>query len=206
LDKLKEFSSMAYEGFNSGDTVVVIGTGPLGLLHVAKAHMMGAGQIIATDLSPTRLAFAKRMGADVTIDVSSTSSEERVDLVRELTRGRGADVVLHMANRPASFIEGIEMLKRGGMMLEMGVFADTGDVPINVHRHVCSKNIRLIGLTNHPSTGYGPALTLLERFADRYPFEDMVSHQFGLDDVDLAMHTSMSPESLKVAMVPGLRP
>ena len=53
LDKLKEFSSYAMEGFNSGDTVVVIGTGPLGLLHVAKADMMGAGQIIATDLSPS---------------------------------------------------------------------------------------------------------------------------------------------------------
>jgi L-iditol 2-dehydrogenase len=203
LDKLKEFSSMSYEGFNSGDTVVVIGTGPLGLLHVAKADMMGAGQIIATDLSQTRLDFAKRMGADVTINVSQTSPEERIALVRELTAGRGADVVLHMANRPASFIEGIEMLKRGGMMLEMGVFADTGDSTINVHRHICSKNIRLIGITNHPSTGYGPALALMERYADRYPLEEMVSHQFALADVDQAMQTSMSPESLKVAMAPN---
>jgi L-iditol 2-dehydrogenase len=203
LDKLKEFSSMSYEGFNSGDTVVVIGSGPLGLLHIAKADMMGAGQIIATDLSDTRLAFAKRMGADVTLNASVGSSEERVDVVRQLTNGRGADVVLHMANTPKSFIEGIEMLKRGGMMLEMGNFADTGEVAMNVHRHVCSKNIRLIGITNHPSTGYGPALTLMERYADRYPFEEMVSHEFGLDEVDLAMKTSMSPESLKVAMIPN---
>jgi L-iditol 2-dehydrogenase len=203
LDKLKEFSSMSHEGFNSGDTVVVIGSGPLGLLHIAKADMMGAGMIIATDLSESRLIFAKRMGADVTINVSTTSSEERVDLVHELTGGRGADVVLHMANRPASFVEGIEMLKRGGMMLEMGVFADTGDVAINVHRHICSKNIRLIGITNHPSTGYGPALRLMERYADRYPLEDMVSHEYALADVDEAMHMSMSPESLKVVMTPN---
>ena len=204
LDKLKEFSSMAYEGFNSGDTVVVIGTGPLGLLHVAKADMMGAGQIIATDLSETRLSFAKKMGADVTLNASTGSTEERVEIVRQLTGGRGADVVLHMANTPGSVIEGIEMLKRGGMLLEMGNFADTGEVSINIHRHVCSKNIRLIGLTNHPSTGYGPALNLLERYSDRYPFEEMVSHEFALDDVDLAMRTSMSTESLKVAMAPAL--
>jgi threonine dehydrogenase-like Zn-dependent dehydrogenase len=120
LDKLKEFSSYAMEGFNSGDTVVVIGTGPLGLLHVAKVDMMGAGQIIATDLSEHRLAWARRCGAEHTLDVSTTTAEERVARVRELTNGRGADVVLHMANTPASFIEGIEMLKRGGMMLEMG--------------------------------------------------------------------------------------
>jgi len=205
LDKLKEFSSMSYEGFNSGATVVVIGAGPLGLLHVAKADMMGAGQIVVTDLSETRLAFAKQMGADHTVNVSTTSSAERVDLIHQLTRGRGADVVLHMANGTASFVEGIEMLKRGGMMLEMGVFADVGDVLINVHRHICSKNIRLIGLTNHPSTGYVPALDLLERHAGRYPFAEMVSHEFALDDVDLAMRTSMSPESLKVTMAPALR-
>ena len=113
-------------------------------------------------------------------------------------------MVLHMANTPRSFIEGIEMLKRGGMMLEMGNFVDTGDVNINVHRHICSKNIRLLGLTNHPSTGYGPALRLLERYADRYPFEEMVTHEFGLDQVAAAMRTSMSPESMKVAVVPGL--
>lgn len=203
LDKLKEFSSMSHEGMNSGDTVVVIGSGPLGLLHVAKADMMGAGQIIATDLSETRLSFAKRMGADLTLNVSQTSSEERIAAVKEATGGRGADIVLHMANTPRSFIEGIEMLKRGGMMLEMGNFADTGEVTLNVHRHICSKNIRLIGITNHPSTGYGPSLTLMERHADRYPFEEMVSHQFPLEDVDEAMHTSMDTASLKVAMAPN---
>jgi threonine dehydrogenase-like Zn-dependent dehydrogenase len=182
----------------------VIGSGPLGLLHIAKADMMGAGQIIATDLGERRLAFARRMGADITLNVTTTSAEDRIDVVRRATNGRGADVVLHMANTPASFIEGIEMLKRGGMMLEMGNFADTGEVAMNIHRHVCSKNIRLIGITNHPSTGYGPALTLLQRYGDRYPFEEMVSHEFGLDDVEMAMRTSMSTESLKVAMVPGL--
>ena len=127
LDKLKEFSSYALEGFNSGDTVMVIGAGPLGLLHIAKADMMGAGQIIASDLSGYRLDWARRCGADETLDVTATTSAERIERVRELTGGRGADVVLHMANTPASFVEGIEMLKRGGMMLEMGNFADTGE-------------------------------------------------------------------------------
>jgi threonine dehydrogenase-like Zn-dependent dehydrogenase len=203
LDKLKEFSSYAIEGFNSGDTVVVIGSGPLGLLHVAKADLMGAGQIIVSDLSAYRLDWAKRCGADEVLDVSATTPEQRLERVRELTGGRGADVVLHMANTPRSFVEGIEMLKRGGMMLEMGNFADTGEVALNVHRHVCSKNLRLIGLTNHPSTGYGPALRLLERYADRYPFEEMVTHEFGLADADLALRTSMNPESMKVAINPS---
>src|SRR5918994_1764796 len=86
LDKLKEFSSYALEGFNSGDTVMVIGAGPLGLLHVAKADMMGAGQIIASDLSAYRLDWARRCGADETLDVTATSSAERIERVRERDR------------------------------------------------------------------------------------------------------------------------
>src|SRR3954447_10782238 len=101
--EVQEFPSYAIEGFTSGDTVVVIGSGPLGLLHVAKADLMGAGQIIATDLSPYRLEWARRCGADVVLNAATTSAEERIDEVRRLTRGRGADVVLHMANTPRSF-------------------------------------------------------------------------------------------------------
>jgi L-iditol 2-dehydrogenase len=163
---------------------------------------MGAGQILATDLSEDRLGWARRCGAEHVLNASTTTAEERIERVRELTNGRGADVVLHMANTPKSFVEGIEMLKRGGMMLEMGNFADTDEISLNVHRHICSKNIRLIGLTNHPSTGYGPALRLLEHHSDRYPFE-MVTHEFGLHQADEAMHTSMDPRSMKVAIVPG---
>ena len=85
LDKLKEFSSYALEGFNSGDTVMVIGAGPLGLLHVAKADMMGAGRIIASDLSAYRLDWARRCGADETLDVVRDLRSERIERVRELT-------------------------------------------------------------------------------------------------------------------------
>src|SRR3954447_16076606 len=81
--EVQEFPSYAIEGFTSGDTVVVIGSGPLGLLHVAKADMMGAGQIIATDLSAYRLDWAKRCGADEVINVSTTNPEERIDRIRD---------------------------------------------------------------------------------------------------------------------------
>jgi hypothetical protein len=55
-----------------------------------------------------------------------------------------------------------------------------------------------------PARGYGPALRLLERYADRYPFDEVVTHEFGLHQADEALHTSMDPRSKKVAIVPGL--
>src|SRR4051812_47641670 len=98
--EVQEFPSYAIEGFTSGDTVVVIGSGPLGLLHVAKADMMGAGQIIATALPEDGPAGARRCGAEHVLNASRTTAAERVERVRELTNGSGGDVVLHMANTP----------------------------------------------------------------------------------------------------------
>jgi len=87
-------------------------------------------------------------------------------------------------------------------MLEMGNFADTGETTINPHRHLCGKNVRLIGLTNHPVTGYGPSMELMIKYGHIYPFEKVVTDEFSLADVDMAMQKSMSPDSMKVAIVP----
>ena len=202
LDKLKEFSSYALEGFNSGDTIVVQGVGPIGLMHLIKARIMGAGDIIATDKSEFRLKMAEQYGADYTLNVDKTTPEERIDRVRELTHGRGADVVLEMTNAAQAVVEGLEMLRRGGTMLEMGNFADAGEVVINPHRHLCGKNVRLIGLTNHPVTGYGPSMKLMQKYGHIYPFDKIVTHTFPLDDAEKALRTSMTPDSMKVVIVP----
>ena len=84
------------------------------------------------------------------------------------------------------------------------LFRSTGEVAINMHRHICSKNIRLIGLTNHPIIGYGPSLRLFEKYADIVPFDSIVTHEYALADADAAMHKSMSPESGKVVINPWL--
>src|SRR5207244_13466503 len=94
LDKAKAFYSMDGEGFGSGAAIAVQGIGPMGLLHVFKARIMGAGDIIALDRSDYRLGAARRFGADHTINVSGLSPDEVVEQVRDLTEGRGADLAL----------------------------------------------------------------------------------------------------------------
>ncbi|HIC88155.1 MAG TPA: sorbitol dehydrogenase, partial [Anaerolineae bacterium] len=78
LDKTKEFFTLSGEGFATGDTVVIQGAGPMGICHIIKARVMGAGDIIATDLSDYRLALAKEFGADYTLNVAQTTKEDRV--------------------------------------------------------------------------------------------------------------------------------
>jgi threonine dehydrogenase-like Zn-dependent dehydrogenase len=202
LDRAKEFSRLEARGFGFGDTVVVQGVGPIGLLHVTKARILGAGTIIAVDNSRYKLDLAMEFGADHALNASETSKDERVARVREWTCGRGADVVVECAGVAEAVPEGLEMMRRGGTYIETGNFVDTGETLINVHRHLAAKNALVIGNSNHPHSGYYRAMEMMLRYSDRFPFGDLVTHVFQIDDAAAAMKRALDPGSLKVAIVP----
>jgi L-iditol 2-dehydrogenase len=204
LDKLKEFSALPHEGFGFGDSVVIQGVGPIGIAHLVKARILGAGIIIAIDRSPFRLEMAKKLGADYIINVNESSSEERIKKVKDLTKDRGADgvdVVVECVGYQSVIPEGIEMLRLGGTYLEPGVFMDTGTVEINAHRHLCSKNIRLIGLSNLSYTSFLPSMEMVARYSKFYPFDSVVTHRFSMEKAEQAILKSMDQDtSMKVVV------
>ncbi|MDQ0395871.1 zinc-dependent alcohol dehydrogenase [Labrys monachus] len=202
LDKAKSFYSMDGEGFGSGASIAVQGVGPMGLLHVFKARIMGAGDIVALDRSDYRLAMARKFGADHTINVTGLAPAEVVARVRDLTEGRGADLVLECTGVSEAIPQGIEMGRRGGMYIVAGVFADVGTVTLNPH-HIAARQLRLIGLCNHPPTGYVNSLKLLEKHQHAFPLRDFVTHRFSVGDADAAMAQAMKlDETMKVVITP----
>ena len=198
---LDDVLAMVKAGF-SDETVVVQGVGPLGLCCLIRSRILGAGDIVATDLSDFRLGMAQRFSADHTLNAGTTSADERIDTVRQRTHGRGADVVIGCTGVPESFVEGLEMLRKGGTYVELGNFVDTGSIDVNVHRHVCAKNARIIGVTNHPYTQYDAALRTLARHGDEFPFDEIVTHRYPLDDAERAVLRSMDPDTMKVVIEP----
>lgn len=205
LDKAKELYAIGGEGFGSGATVVIQGVGPMGLMHVLKAFILGAGKIIALDRSDLRLEFAKDFGADHTISVTKTTQAERVAMIRDLTGGRGADVIVECTGVAEAVPEGLELARRGGCYVVAGVYADVGDIPINPHRHLLANQIRLMGMTNHPPTGYVNSLLLLDRFKNRFPLDTFVTHAFPVNEVDKAMATAFDIDhAMKVAIAPSV--
>lgn len=205
LDYAQASGSVPSMGFRFGDCVLVYGTGPLGLCFVAKARMMGAGTIIAIDLSPSRLSFAKRLGADAVLNALEISSrEERLSVVHDLTGGLGADVVVECAGVPEVVPEGLDMLRVGGTFIEAGNFSNLGSVPLVPHRHLCSKGVRLIGVPGQEPGAYGPGLRAMVRYADRIPFGDFVSHRVPLTAVEEGVATSVREDSLKVVVDPWM--
>ena len=154
LDKTKELFTLTGEGFATGSAIVIQGVGPMGICHLIKARVIGAGTIIALDQSEFCLELAKEFGADHTLNAAQTTSDERIAFVHSLTHERGADIAEVVP-------EGLDMTRKGGIYLEPGNFAETREVSLSPHRHFCSKNIRLIGMTNHPFTGYTPIASYL---------------------------------------------
>src|ERR1700681_4100009 len=202
LDRAKQMSAFPSEAFLFDDTVVVLGVGPLGMCFLMKARMLGAGNIIAVDLSDYRLQFARRLGADHVINASNTTLAERLDFVRGLTHGRGADVVIETAGVPKAVPEGLEMLRLGGLLLEAGNFSDLGEVPISPFRHLCSKSVRILGVGREEPASYGPSMRQMARYVRSYPLREFVSHRFPLRDVEAAVQKSIAPDSMKVAIAP----
>jgi L-iditol 2-dehydrogenase len=205
LDYAQASGAVPGLGFRFGGSVLVYGVGPLGLCYVAKARMMGAGTIIAIDVSQHRLDFSLRMGADTAINAHELSSaEQRLGAVRDLTEGLGADVVVECVGRPEIVPEGLDMLRVGGTFVEAGNFSDLGSVPLVPHRHLCSKGIRLIGVPGQEPGVYGPSMRAMHRYGRELPFHELVSHRFGLADVGAGLERAVSDEARKVVVDPWM--
>jgi L-iditol 2-dehydrogenase len=162
-------------GLRLGDTVVVQGSGAIGLLTLIGAKASGAGRLIIVGGPAGRLALARKIGADVVIDITVTPDpEERTRIVRENTpRGAGADVVFECAGFLPPIPEGIGYLKQGGTYVEMGHFVDVGSLDFNPNQLLVRKNLRLEAILGYGGTEtFVRGLPILER--NEFPFADLV--------------------------------
>ncbi|MEM1564238.1 MAG: zinc-binding dehydrogenase [Candidatus Bathyarchaeia archaeon] len=100
-----------------GDSVAIIGAGPIGLLHLLTVKKMGAEKVIMIDLVNERLEFAKMLGADEAINAGKENVEEAV---RKATDGYGADVVIEAIGQPATWEQALRLVRKGGTVLEFG--------------------------------------------------------------------------------------
>jgi L-iditol 2-dehydrogenase len=202
LDRAKQMSAFPNESFRFDDTVVFLGAGPLGMCMLMKARMLGAGTIIAVDLSDYRLAYAKRLGADHTLNAANTSLAERLQFVKDLTHGRGADMVVECAGVPAAVPEALDLLRIGGLLVEAGNFSDLGEVRISPHRQLCAKNVRILGVAGEEPAAYGPGMRQMARYMKHYPLHEFVTHRYDLHDVESALLKSVQLDSMKVVIDP----
>ena len=173
-----------------GDNVVIQGAGGLGINATAIASDMGANKVIVIDGQKPRLELAKLCGATDIIDMNEYPTvESRVDKVRELTNGIGADIVIELVGFPAAVEEGVQMCRMRGTYLEVGHISPNSMVNLDVQKLV-AEQIRIYGIQHYDPWILPNAIDFLVRTKDKYPLTNVVSHEFPITDIENAFKTA----------------
>jgi threonine 3-dehydrogenase len=179
----------------AGQTVVVLGCGPIGLMAVAIAHLAGAARVFATDINPERLEMARNLGADVAID----ASQDVVALLLEATDGVGVDIVLEMSGAEAAIRQGFDAVTNGGRVSLLGL--PSRPITLDLSDQVIFKGIRIYGITGRKmfETWYRTQ-ALLAQGLDLSP---IVTHRLSLDRFAEAFDLLAAGHAGKVVLLPG---
>jgi L-iditol 2-dehydrogenase len=184
--------SLRRSGLKAGESIVIIGLGIMGMMHVRLARHLGAASIIGADLFEQRARRAEELGAHHGITVSGDNLTEQV---AELTHGAMADVVIVGPGTPAALASGIAVVGKGATVVQFTAMPPDTELAVRPH-DLYFNETRLI-----PSYSCGPddtreALRLVERGVINA--RELVTHRFALEQIDSAFAQAQKPESLKV--------
>ena len=199
-------SPVIKEGFGPGDVVAVQGAGSIGLAAGVMAKLSGAREIILIGGPDHRLKLADSFGIfDHVISLEEYStSDERVKEIKRLTPySQGPDMVVDCTGIADAVPEGLDMVRRGGTFIEIGSSTESGEVRISPSRHICHKDVYIIGQFAYNAQYYDTAIKLMlnaKRFG--IPVGNMVTHKFSLEDTERAIRTFDRLECLKAVIVP----
>ena len=187
------------------DSVVVQGTGAVGLSIVALARLSGAGTIVAIGAPADRLELARRMGADLTLDVTTTTPAERLERVRALTGGRGADVGIEASGAPAAVEEAPSLIRDGGRYVIAGHYTDAGASTINAHTQINRKHLEIRGCWGSEAGHFLRAVQVLDRYAATIPWRDIGARIYALDELNDALAAAAAYRIPKALVAPQRR-
>lgn len=185
-----------------GQSVVVLGAGPVGQSAIALAALSGASELIAVGAPPARLEHARAMGATACIDLT-VPADARAELVRERTGGRGADVVIEAAGAPQAVRQALDLVRDGGRVVIVGQYTDNGPVEINPHLQINRKHVEIRGCWGSDYSHFHRALELAARHGDRIPWRGMVREIYPLERAEEALLAVETQQTLKAILRPN---
>lgn len=177
-----------------GSTVFVVGCGPIGCFAVGIARAAGAAKVIASDVNPTRLALAERMGAQLVINAAR---EDVVRTVMEATAGEGVDVVCEMSGVPSALHQAFATVRMGGRVQLLGI--PRGEIPIDFASEIIFKGITVYGVIGRKmyETWHDMRRFLASGMLDP---RAVITHRFPLARIDDALAAIRSGDAGKVIL------
>lgn len=185
---------------NVGDTVVIVGSGPLGIYATLLAKLSGAGKIIVTGTSNERLEFCKDIGAHQVINIKDMTLEERRNYILDETYGRGADFCVEAVGYPDALQEALELAGMGATVLSFGFGQPMGTFPFDGFHHLGRKNLKLQGVWVSDTTHTHQAINLVRNNQDI--FARMVTHKFSLEEANEAISVMNNEKAIKAVILP----
>lgn len=197
------FHAVERAGVAMGDTVVVQGSGPVGLNAAIFASLSGALRVLVVGAPKARLDAARRLGAEDALDITEVRDPaERVRWVRDRTFGRGADVVIEASGNPAAVPEGLEMLRDGGRYVVVGQYTDSGDATLNPHRHVNRKHATVLGCWGYEFSHLHRSLAMMAKHDARFRWRELVTREYPLEEAARALSDMESLSVVKALIRP----
>lgn len=189
------FAAVDRSDMAMGDTVLVQGAGPVGLSAAAFAGLRGAGCVLMIGAPEDRLSLGSDFGVDEALNLETTTAQERRHRVREMTGGRGADVVIEATGNPEAVPEGLSLLRDGGTYVIAGHYTDAGEASVNPHVDLNRKHARVLGQWGTAFDHLVRALTVLARHSDDLPLHRIIGRRYPLEEAAQAL---ADVEALKV--------
>jgi threonine dehydrogenase-like Zn-dependent dehydrogenase len=184
-----------------GETMVIQGAGGLGLYATSIANEMGA-IVTVIDNVKERLELAKRLGAAYTVDMTEYPAvEDRVKAILKITEGKGADCAVEVTGYPQAFEEGLRYLKVGGRYMTMGNNVIGKEATVSP-AYITRKALSVYGIVRYKPVFLLKALKFLQRTKDKYPFMEISSEIYPLDDIQSIMEQSFEHKITRAALEP----
>lgn len=180
---------------SAGDVVLILGAGPIGLLHVYLARLRGAAKIIVSDPNDHRRKAALKGGADVTID---PRNEDITTRVREETEGRRATVVICAIGVPALARQATDLAAHGGRISLFAGFSkgEMAEMDVNAIHY---NELTVTGAFGLSRRDYDRAFDMI--VSRRMDIRGLITHRYRLEDIHEAFQTAESGDAIKVAII-----
>lgn len=179
-------------GTTLGDTVVVMGAGPIGCLHMAVAQARGA-RVILSEPNEVRRKIAKRFNPFLIID---PNNQDLVDEVRNVTNGLGAEIAICANPVAATHTQAVELVRKRGKVVLFGGLPSASPMTTLDGNRLHYNEIRVFGTFSYHPSYHALALETIDR--GLINADDIITHTFSLDQIDKAFQTASSGEALKV--------
>jgi threonine dehydrogenase-like Zn-dependent dehydrogenase len=186
-----------------GETVLVLGAGPVGLATTVLSQLRGAAKVLCIGAPEHRLDIAAGMGAHATLNISTHDEATRQDWLLEHTTGRGPDVVIEATGAPVAVAQALRWVRQAGRVVVVGQYTDHGSVPINPHTELNQKHLTVHGVWGSDFSHFYRAVEVLRDPRARAAFGQIAPEEYSLDQMNEALGQVAKGESVKALVSAG---